>query len=82
MILFKPLDIHPALEYDADTETDSDICLPKGSIKPQRHKRAHKFIVSKKKPTIPHELMPSSYCDKALVPHSLSQLKTLNDPFL
>lgn len=26
--------------------------------------------------------MPSTYCDKALVPHSLSQLETLNDQFL
>lgn len=40
------------------------------------------FIVSKKKPTILHELMPSTYCDKALVPHLLSQLETLNGPFL
>lgn len=26
--------------------------------------------------------MPSTYCDKALVPHLLSQLETLNGPFL
>lgn len=29
VIPFKPLTIHPALEYVADTETDSDICFPK-----------------------------------------------------
>lgn len=39
------------------------------------------FIVSKKKPTILHELMPSTYCDQALVPY-FSQLETLNSPFL
>lgn len=42
------VDIHPALEYDADRETDSDICHPKVSIKPQRHKRTHKFIFQKR----------------------------------
>lgn len=42
------VDIHSALEYDAYRETDSDICHPKVSIKPQRHKRTHKFIFQKR----------------------------------
>lgn len=61
------VDIHPALKYDADRETDSDICHPKVSIKPQRLKRTHKFIISKEKPTIPHELLLSTTCDSCLV---------------